>query len=292
MHEKNLSKGVRILAVLVIILVISQGLTIYFILFKADQLLKTTQDIEVRVNGKIDSLTRDTESKINTLSDSLSSLSNSVSSLSNTQSDLKSQISTIKASTSNDFSGIIEDSIRGTLTIKTNYAQGTGFLITDDGYFITNAHVLSGARYAYAYTYDGEKYSAQLIGYNSNMDIALLKITGDFSSLKLGDSDNTKIGEKVIAIGNPLGLSFSTSEGIISARDRTGSNNLPYYFQTDAALNPGNSGGPLIDKNGEVIGINNFKSSGGESLGFALEINYAKETINEISMNALNETIL
>ena len=124
------------------------------------------------------------------------------------------------------------------------------------------------------------------------MDISLLKIDGSFHSLDLGDSDDVKLGEKVIAIGNPLGLSFTTTEGIISARDRTGINDLPYYFQTDVSLNPGNSGGPLINTKGEVIGINNFKISGADNIGFALEINYAKDTINSIALKAVNQTIV
>jgi len=82
------------------------------------------------------------------------------------------------------------------------------------------------------------------------------------------------VGEKVIAIGNPLGLSLSVTEGIVSGVHRIGDNNLPAYIQTDAALNPGNSGGPLINTDGKVIGINNFKISGTESLGFALESDY------------------
>ena len=96
----------------------------------------------------------------------------------------------------------------------------------------------------------------------------------------------------MIAIGNPLGLSFTATEGIISSRDRLGENNLPYYFQIDVPLNPGNSGGPLINTEGNVIGINNFKVSGAENIGFALEINAAKDTINQVTMENLNQTII
>ena len=177
------------------------------------------------------------------------------------------------------------------VTIKTNVAQGTGFLIKDTGYLITNAHVLSGAKYAKILTYNQGVKQASLVGYDPNMDLALLKISGKYDSLLLGNSDNVKVGEKVIAIGNPLGLSFSVTEGIISAVHRQGPNKLPAYIQTDAALNPGNSGGPLIDKTGKVIGINNFKVTG-ENLGFALESNYIKTTINNIARQALNTTIV
>ena len=279
-------KGINLIFTIVVcVLVISQSFTIYLIIIKSQESINAISETKTSLDEKINLNQIDTQSKINSLTDSLNSISSS-------QSDLKSQISEIKASTSSDFSGIIEENIKGVVTIKTDVAQGTGFLVTNDGYIVTNAHVLSGARYASIYTYDSGKYSAKLIGYDSNLDVALLKIAGSFNKLELGDSDSVKIGEKVIAIGNPLGLSFSTSEGIISSRDRTGDNNLPYYFQTDASLNSGNSGGPLINTKGQVIGINNFKIASGESLGFALEINYAKDKINEISMKALNSTIL
>ncbi|VVB82301.1 Trypsin-like peptidase domain protein [uncultured archaeon] len=119
------------------------------------------------------------------------------------------------------------------------------------------------------------------------MDIALLRINDtNYSPLTLADSDNTQVGEKVIAIGNPLGLQFSVSEGIVSAIHRAGENGLNAYIQTDASLNPGNSGGPLIDVNGNVVGINNFKIIGSENIGFSLESNYVKDTINAIARKA------
>lgn len=124
------------------------------------------------------------------------------------------------------------------------------------------------------------------------MDIALLKIDGTYTPLTLANSDNINIGEKVIAIGNPLGLQFSVTEGIVSGINRPGANGLNYYIQTDAALNPGNSGGPLIDVQGKVIGINNFKIGAGESLGFALESNYIKQTVNSISQQALGKNLI
>ena len=124
-------------------------------------------------------------------------------------------------------------------------------------------------------------------GYDENLDLALLKMSGNYNSIELANSNNVQIGEKVIAIGNPLGLQFSVSEGIVSAIHREGPNNLEAYIQTDAALNPGNSGGPLINSEGDVIGINNFKSASGESLGFALEANELKKSVNNISENVL-----
>src|SRR3989344_2975838 len=135
----------------------------------------------------------------------------------NNKLDSAKQISSIKAKTSTDFSGIIENAVKGVVSIKTDISQGTGFIITDDGYLVTNAHVIEGARYAGAITSDQETKSLTLIGYNDEIDIALLKISGNYEYLEFEDSDNVKIGEKVIAIGNPLGLSFSVTEGIVSA---------------------------------------------------------------------------
>jgi len=285
MVKKTHSTNKYLLILLLVILLISQIFLIYFIIAERIRMLEIIESLEKQTNEKIDLNNKDLQNKINSLIDSITSVSSE-------QTNLQEQLGEIKAETSSDFSEIIEKEIRGVVTIKTDVSQGTGFLITNEGFVITNAHVLSGAHLANVYTYDNEAYSANLIGYNKVMDIALLKIEGSFDNLDLGDSNDVKIGEKVLAIGNPLGLSFTATEGIISARDRAGINNLPYYFQTDVSLNPGNSGGPLINTDGEVIGINNFKVSGAESLGFALEINYAKETINEIAIQNLNETII
>lgn len=263
----------------------SQVFIIYFVFIERIKLLEKIQETETTINKKIELNNKDLQNKINFLTGSITSISAE-------QTNLQEELGEIKASTSADFSAIIENEIKGVVTIMTDVSQGTGFLITDEGFVVTNAHVLSGASLANVYTYDNQVYIAKLIGYNSLMDIVLLKVDGSFYSLDLGDSDDVKIGEKVLAIGNPLGLSFTATEGIISAKNRKGINNLPYYFQTDVSLNPGNSGGPLISTNGEVIGINNFKISGAESLGFALEINHAIETINEIALKNLNETII
>ena len=274
-----------ILVILVILFIASQSFLIYFIINTSNQNARLINQTETKLAKQIELNNKDIQSKINTLIDSINSVSAE-------QSNLQQELSQVKASTSTDFSGIIEDKIKGVVTIKTDVSQGTGFLITDDGYIVTNYHVLSGASFANAYTYENEMHPAKLIGYNPTMDIFLLKIQGSFSNLVFGNSDKVKVGEKVLAIGNPLGLSFTATEGIISAVHREGINELPYYFQTDVSLNPGNSGGPLIDTNGKVIGINNFKISGAESLGFALESNHAKSTINAISEDRLNQTIL
>ncbi len=149
-----------------------------------------------------------------------------------------------------------------------------------------------GGKRVETWNYEQLVFRTSFVGYDSELDLALLKIIGVFDPLEFTDSNPVHVGEEVIAIGNPLGLQYSVSQGIVSGVHRKGPNGLNIYIQTDAALNPGNSGGPLINTNGDVIGINNFKSSSGESLGFALESNSIKEAVNQIAQNELNITIL
>lgn len=231
----------------------------------------------------------DTRKDIQTLDTQLSS---QLISINNDFESLGEEFSELKSSVSADFSGIVEDSIKSVVTIKTDVGQGTGFLIADNGYIATNYHVVEGASAAGVYTYDGEAHSVSLLGYNQNIDVAILKINADYPYLDLADSDDIIQAEKVIAIGNPYGLSFSVSEGIISAKHREGPNGLNIYIQTTAELNSGNSGGPLIDKNGEVVGMNNFKIGDSEGLGFALESNSLEKTTNEIAQEELGYALV
>ncbi len=198
----------------------------------------------------------------------------------------------LRASAGEDFSGIIDSSVPAVVTIRTDISQGTGFIIDNEGYVITNAHVLLGASAAGILTYDGEIHTVTRIGENTLLDLALLKIEGNYQDLEFEDSNNIEVGESVIAIGNPLGLQFSVSQGIVSAIHRAGPNGIEAYIQTDAPLNPGNSGGPLINKQGKVIGINNFKVGGSEGLGFALESNFIIEVINDIYFQANGEELI
>ncbi len=179
-----------------------------------------------------------------------------------------------------DFSTVVEEAIKGVVAVLTESSIGSGFLINPDGYIVTNYHVIERGNLIKVLTYDKKIIPAELLGTDKLRDIALLKIDGEYSYLKLGDSDKLQVGRKVIAIGNPHGLSFTVTEGIISALDREGPNGIEEYIQTDVSLNPGNSGGPLVDTKGEVIGINNFKIGGAESLGFALESNSVRKSIN------------
>jgi len=248
----------------------------------------------VSLNQKITDNKIETSSKINELADNLRKTSDLVGS---ELGSLSEELDLLKATAGEDFSGIIENSIQSVVTIRTDSGQGTGFIITSNGYIVTNAHVLADdsgrlATGIEAITSQQTRLSADFIGFDSLLDIALLKISGQHETLDLGNSNKIQVGEKVIAIGNPLGLQFSVSQGIISAIHRSGINGIDAYIQTDAALNPGNSGGPLINKKGEVIGINNFKISGGESLGFSLESNYIKSSVNDIAQEHLNKTLI
>ncbi len=251
-------------------------------------IVKQTLDAN-SLNKKIDELKLDTQSKLNELTNNLIQTKESLIYI---NSSLKTEMKLLKASAGEDFSGIIEDVIKSVVTIKTDVGQGTGFIISNEGYVVTNAHVLAGGKEIKAITSEQNLINADFIGYDEELDIALLKISGNYNKLKLADSDKVQTGEKVIAIGNPLGLQFSVSEGIISGVHREGGNKLKAYIQTDASLNPGNSGGPLINKQGEAIGINNFKLGGTEGMGFALESNYIKSAVNKISQEALNQILI
>ena len=242
-----------------------------------------------KLNNKISELEADTQNKLNELTKNLLQ-TNKVLDIKLVS--LNEKMDLLKASAGEDFSGIVENAIKSVVTIRTDISQGTGFILTNDGYIITNAHVLVGAKYIQVITYEQKIINANMVGYDGNLDLVLLKIDGNYDSISLGDSNDVQVGEKVIAIGNPLGLQFSVSEGIVSAVQREGPNGLEAYIQTDAALNPGNSGGPLINKQGKVIGINNFKIGGGENLGFALESNYIEKTVNKIAKEALEKTLL
>ncbi|MCH8945532.1 MAG: trypsin-like peptidase domain-containing protein [Nanoarchaeota archaeon] len=273
---------------IVIIFMIVSGVFTYSLLINQEYNFE-------KLNQKIEDLQLDTQLKINDLTESLIQ-TNEI--LDKEVGSLSQELSLLKASASADFSGIIESAIKAVVTIKTSSGfQGTGFIIDETGYVVTNAHVLADESGALAdsiqvITFEQGRKNAEFIGFNREFDIALLKISGEYDPLKFGNSNKVQIGEKVIAIGNPLGLQFSVSEGIVSAIHRTGINGLNIYIQTDAALNPGNSGGPLINNQGEVIGINNFKIGSGENLGFALESNYVVDTTNEIYFKVFNETLI
>ena len=166
--------------------------------------------------------------------------------------------------------------------------QGSGFIISDEGYILTNNHVVGEADIITVKTHDGREFDAELIGTDEKTDVAVIKIEGEnLPTMPLGDSDNLEIGEWVIAIGNPFGLTETLTFGIVSAKGRSTVGIADYedFIQTDAAINPGNSGGPLINLDGEAIGINTaiFSRSGGSvGIGFAIPINMAKNIKDQL----------
>lgn len=280
-HKKILIGG----SSLVIILLITLSIFTY-ILFVRQQLNYNL------LEKRISDLRLETQTNVNALSTSLIQTRSEVINLSSDLGSINQQFNVLKASVGEDFSGVIDQSVPSVVTIKTDIAQGTGFIIDSQGYIVTNYHVVEGAQAAIVITSDNSDHKVGLVGYDSNLDIALLKVEGTYSDLSLANSDAVTVGEKVIAIGNPLGLQFSVSQGIVSAIDRQGPNGVSGYIQTDAALNPGNSGGPLIDKNGQVVGINNFKVSDSESIGFALESDYIKQVVNNIYQQKYGEDLI
>ncbi|EOU1757359.1 S1C family serine protease [Clostridium perfringens] len=177
--------------------------------------------------------------------------------------------------------------------VKEQEGLGSGFIINEEGYVVTNYHVINGAQEVKVIFSDGKEVNAKVINYDAERDIAVIKITDDVKMpgiAQLGDSSTVKAGEEVIAIGNPLGKEFSSTvtKGIVSSPNRkmkTENGNVLDYIQTDAAINPGNSGGPLINSKGEVIGINTAKKVGEdiEGIGFAIPINEVKTRLGSLS---------
>ena len=197
----------------------------------------------------------------------------------------------------------VQSTVGITTSITTNYfgfqttsaASGSGFIISTDGYILTNHHVIEDASSITVSLYDGRSYEAALIGYDKSNDIAVLKIEAeeDLAPVILGDSDSLNVGDPVVAIGNPLGeLTFSLTAGYVSAKDRqvtfSGGTTMN-LIQTDAAINSGNSGGALFNMYGEVVGVTNAKYSSSSSseasidnIGFAIPINSIMDIVQSI----------
>lgn len=167
---------------------------------------------------------------------------------------------------------------------------GSGFIITPDGYILTNNHVVEGATKITVTLKDGRDFSGQVVGTDATSDVAVVKINGsNLPTVQLGDSSQLTVGQKVIAIGNPYGLSQTVTTGVISALERnvqvSQTETLVGVVQTDAAINPGNSGGPLVDLSGRVVGINTMIYQNAQGLGFSVSINTARKVYDAIIKN-------
>ena len=170
---------------------------------------------------------------------------------------------------------------------STPMGVGTGFIVAEEGYVVTNNHVIRSGGAFKVRLNDGRVASAALVGSDQETDIAVLKIdVGGLSPIEFGDSDAAEVGDWVIALGSPFGLKDSVTAGIISARGReVGLSPLESYLQTDATINPGNSGGPLVDMDGRVVGINTAiesRSGGSDGISFAIPSNMAKSVVESI----------
>lgn len=154
---------------------------------------------------------------------------------------------------------IIRETLFGRQMLGVSPGLGSGVIVSKEGHIVTNYHVVKGATQAVVTTQDRKRYPMDLIGYDEDMDIAVLRIRGakgEFPALAFADSDKARVGESVFAIGNPFGLSGTVTVGIISATQRRFSDSTHDVIQTDTVINPGNSGGPLVNIHGEIVGIN------------------------------------
>jgi S1-C subfamily serine protease len=162
--------------------------------------------------------------------------------------------------------------------------SGSGVIVSDKGHIVTNLHVVNNAGAVHVQLADGRTLPAQFVGADGPSDIAILKIEAEgLQPLPFGDSDKVNVGQTVFAVGNPLGLQETVTQGIISAKGRRAlSEAANEFFQTDAAINPGSSGGPLVNLQGEIIAINNSISSQGQGIGFAIPANTVRHVFESI----------
>ncbi|OCT11909.1 hypothetical protein A8709_29030 [Paenibacillus pectinilyticus] len=172
---------------------------------------------------------------------------------------------------------------------------GSGFVFDASGYILTNEHVIDGADEIDVYVQGYDKpFTAKLLGSSYDLDLAVLKIEGDkaFPALKLGSSNDTQVGDWLVAIGNPYDFDYSVTTGVLSAKEREisiddeqGTRNYKHLLQTDTAINPGNSGGPLLNMNGEVIGINTAVNSEAQGMGFAIPTSTISSVVDKLKNN-------
>ncbi|MBI2564618.1 trypsin-like peptidase domain-containing protein [Candidatus Woesearchaeota archaeon] len=194
-------------------------------------------------------------------------------------SDLQKQLANLDIS--EDFSNIIAQVLPSVVSIRAGSNVGSGAIIKSNGYVITNKHVIEGQNSITVKTFDQQTFTASLVSSANQIDLALLKINAtSLPALTFANSDNIQVGEKAVALGSPLGLEFTVTEGIISSLNRV--INGVKYVQTDVPINPGNSGGPLVNKLGQIIGINTMKLSGYEGIGFAISSNEVVNAVNNI----------
>jgi serine protease Do len=187
---------------------------------------------------------------------------------------------------SNPQADIYEYFFNGKVPQMSSHSVGSGLIIDNEGHILTNNHVIDGAsQIDVLFANSRQKIRARVVGRDPKTDLALLRVTprSPLKALTFGDSDKLRVGEPVLAIGNPLGFSHTVTSGIISAKGRViGAGPYDNFLQTDATIHPGNSGGPLLDMKGDVIGINTAISSEGAGIGFAIPANMARQVIRDL----------
>lgn len=227
---------------------------------------QTRKDLSTSVNelgGSVESVKNESKHQVSILSGQLESVTQESQ---KKLGDIEKQLLNVNVK-SESFAGIVDKAIKSVAAINTDVGVGSGAIIDSDGYIITNRHVIDGATKGAIKTADGQFHQMRIVAKSDAVDLAVLQIQGQFTPLVFGSSDSVAVGSRVVAMGSPAGLEFTVSEGIVSAKRKIGDFD---YLQTDLSMNPGNSGGPLINPRGEIIGINTLKLTGFEGLGFAL----------------------
>ncbi len=276
---------------LVIVLLILQILLIGYIGYGSKIAYDNFNKLEADFNGfvsKTATALEDVRGKIGSVEEdfkkSTTNFSSSIQQLEIAGKKLEKGLKDVQINTQ-DFSSIIEDTLESTVSIQTDLGLGSGVIVAGDGYIVTNHHVVDGINAAAILTYKKGNFPIRVVKADPRLDLALIKIDGKFKPLEFIDSKLIKVGDKVIALGNPNGLGFTVTEGIVSQINRE-LPGIPYpLIQTDVSINPGNSGGPLVNIQGQIIGINRLKIKGFEGLGFAIPPdivkNFVRVAVNE-----------
>ena len=281
-RRKGGKTGKRILAAVLALAVVGGccGLTAWSVDRRWEQKMENLQ-------AQVDMQIVDMQERIEDLQESQSGVSVSGSPMSSSEGLSPSQVYAMNVNSVVAISNQTTTNVWG--QVSETASSGSGFIISADGYILSNYHVVEGASKLTVITYMGDEYEAKLVGYDEMNDVAVLKVeaTG-LPAVTIGSSDDLIVGDQVVAIGNPLGeLTSSLTVGYISAKDRTinTDGNLINMMQTDAAINPGNSGGPLFNMKGEVIGITTAKYSGSTTSGASIEgIGFAIPIADAVAM--------
>lgn len=290
---KTIKTFINIAFIIIISALIFQGYLFYNLTSEVESIEDSLAGLDSKINSQKDELEKEVSDLRNESAKAIKGLGGNIDALIKESEKSKKEIEkltegleeleNVQIQASKDFSLIIEDVIDSVVVVKAGDSFGSGVFVSPE-YLITNYHVVKDSEDDLVIgTVDNKGFRADLIGYEPNVDIAVLQVkNGNFPFLEFENMDNVKIGESVIAVGSPLGLSFSVTQGIISSKQRTGPNKLNIYLQTDAPINPGNSGGPLINLNKKIVAINTWKIANVEGLGFSIRADVVKDVYEEI----------